>query len=84
MSSPLELKLYGAERCHKTKYYQTFLNSRNLHYEFLDVEVNDNYAKELRVLYGNGKLNFPTLTLGNKKLRNPTKKELTKWLAKLK
>ncbi|WP_339626818.1 glutaredoxin family protein [uncultured Winogradskyella sp.] len=84
MSTHLELKLYGAQRCHKTNYYQTFLDSKNLKYQFLDVEVDDNSAKELRALYGNRKLNFPTLTLGNKKLRNPTEKELTKWLAKLK
>ncbi len=78
------IKLYGAQRCHKTQYYQTYLETRNLHYAFLDVEKNENYAEELRSLYENRKLNFPTITIGKKKLRNPTDKELNKWLEKLK
>ena len=77
------IKLYGAERCHKTKHYQTVLNHLNLDYEFLDVEANEDYAKELRQLYENRKLNFPTITIGEKKLRKPSDKELLKWLTKL-
>lgn len=75
-----KIKLYGAERCHKTKYYQDVLKSKNIDYLFLDVEKNTNAAQELRDLYTNGKLNFPTLCIGPKKLRNPTDKELSKWL----
>lgn len=75
------IKLYGTERCHKTKYYQTFLNERNVDYSFLDVEKHENYPKELRALYENRRLNFPTITIGNKKLRNPSDKDLDKWLA---
>ena len=78
------IKLYGAERCHKTKYYKTFFETRNLDYAFLDVEQNLLFAEELRSLYENRKLNFPTITIGKKKLRNPTDKELNKWLDKLK
>ncbi|QTD36744.1 glutaredoxin family protein [Polaribacter batillariae] len=76
------IKLYGAERCHKTQYYKTFLETRNLDYAFLDVEQNLENAKELRKLYANGKLNFPTITIGKKKLRNPSDKELLKWIDK--
>ena len=79
-----EIKLYGTERCHKTQYYRVFLDKKGLNYSFLDVEVNDTFAEELRRLYENRKLNFPTITIGNKKLRNPTDKELNKWLEKLK
>lgn len=79
-----EIKLYGAERCHKTQYYKAFLDKKSLNYSFLDVEANDTFAEELRRLYENRKLNFPTITIGNKKLRNPTDKELNKWLEKLK
>ena len=75
-----EIKLYGIERCHKTKYYQQFLNSHNLDFIFLDVEENENNAEELRSLYENRKLNFPTIIIGSKKLRNPSDKELKKWL----
>lgn len=77
------IKLFGAERCHKTQYYKTFFETRNLEYTFLDVEENDGYAEELRSLYENRKLNFPTITIDKKKLRNPLDKDLIKWLNKL-
>ncbi|WP_411893687.1 glutaredoxin family protein [Winogradskyella sp. A2] len=78
------INLYGTERCHKTQYYKTFLNQKELEYSFLDVEDNDEFAEELRSLYQNRNLNFPTITIGDKKLRNPSEEELTKWLDKLK
>lgn len=78
------IKLYGAERCHKTQYYKTFFKTRNLDYAFFDVEQNQDFAEELCNLYENKKLNFPTITIGKKRLRNPTDKELNKWLSKLK
>ncbi len=79
-----EIKLYGTERCHKTQYYRAFLDQKGLKYSFLDVETNQNYAQELRNLYANKKLNFPTITIGQKKLRNPSDMYLNKWLTKLK
>jgi arsenate reductase-like glutaredoxin family protein len=78
-----EIKLYGAERCHKTKYYKLILDETRLPYQFLDVEQDKDGAEELRHLYENRKLNFPTITIGKKKLRNPHKEELIKWLCKL-
>lgn len=78
-----KVKLYGAEGCHKTRYYQLLLANRNLPFEFLDVEANEDHAAELRGLYETGRLNFPTITIGDKKLRNPTKEELDKWTNKL-
>ena len=80
----MHIKLYGAQRCHKTQYYQTFFKTRNIDYAFFDVEKNIHYADKLRNLYENKRLNFPTITIGKKKLRNPTDKELIKWLEKLK
>ena len=80
----LEIKLYGTERCHKTQYYKTFLDEKGLDYSFLDVEENQDYEQELRNLYANKKLNFPTITIGKKKLRNPSDMYLNKWLTKLK
>ena len=76
------IKLYGTERCHKTQYYKTFLEARNLNYVLLDVEANVKHAEELRNLYENRKLNFPTITIGDKKLRNPTDETLEKHLNK--
>ena len=83
MNSIPEIKLYGAKRCHKTNYYISLLNTLEVPFQFLDVEENENYAKQLRGLYDNGKLNFPTITIGKKKLRNPNQEELKKWLNKL-
>lgn len=61
------IKLYGAERCKKTQHYKTFfLKNRVLNFEFLDVEQNLLYAKELRNLYKSRKLNFPTIIVGDK------------------
>lgn len=77
------IKLYGAERCHKTNYYKEFLDKTKLPYKFLDVENNKDHAEELRGFYKNGKLNFPTITIGKKKLRNPSDNDLEKWLNKL-
>ncbi len=77
------IKLYGTDRCHKTQYYKTFFETCHLDYAFLDVETNDAFADELRSLYENGKLNFPTITVGDKKLRNPSDKELNKSIANL-
>jgi len=83
MKSIPEIKLYGASGCHKTKYYQLLLNETQLPYQFLDVEANIDHAEELRGLFKNHKLNFPTITIGNKKLRNSNKVDLEKWLNKL-
>lgn len=75
-----KIKLYGANGCHKTHYYQLVLDETKLPYEFLDVEANKAHAEELRALYTNRKLNYPTITIGTKKLRNPYKEDLIKWL----
>lgn len=83
MKNKPEIKLYGASGCHKTNYYKLLLNVTKLPYKFLDVVTNKGHAEELRGLYENRQLNFPTITIGEKKLRNPHKKELEKWLNKL-
>ena len=77
------IKLYGTENCHKTQYYKRFLETRNLDYAFLDVNKNKTFAEELRNLYTTRKLNFPTITIFDKKLRNPSDKDLQKWINKL-
>ena len=74
------IKLYGTEKCHKTNYYKGFLKANEVDYVFLEVEKSTKNAAELRTLYENRRLNFPTITIGDKKLRNPSDKELQKWL----
>jgi len=75
-----QIKLYGTEKCHKTNYYKQFFEANDLDYMFLEVEKNSKNAEELRTLYENRRLNFPTITIGDKKLRNPSEKELQKWI----
>ncbi|MEL7427252.1 MAG: glutaredoxin family protein [Bacteroidota bacterium] len=77
-----EIKLYGAAHCHKTRYYQELLREKGLDFAFLDVEENEAAADELRALYTTGRLNFPTLLIDGKKLRNPSLLDLEKWLSK--
>lgn len=76
----MKIKLYGSTNCHKTNYYKDILDKKNLPYQFFDVTKNKKAATELRALYTTGKLNFPTITIGSKKLRNPSKLELEKYL----
>ena len=72
------IKLYGADSCHKTQHYKAFFLAHHLDFTFLDVKKNKENAKELRNLYESGRLNFPTITIHQKKLRNPSDKELEK------
>ena len=74
--------LYGASDCHKTQFYQSYLSERGIGFTFKDVRRDELAAKELRALYESGKLNFPTLLIAGKKLRNPSTKDLDKWLSK--
>jgi glutaredoxin len=77
------IQLYGTSGCRKTKYYQLVLDDIGLPYDFLDVERSNKHAKELRGLYETRRLNFPTITIGEKKMRNPYKEDLVKWINKL-
>lgn len=76
------IKLFGTQNCHKTQYYMSFFDSIKMPYLFLNVSNSTN-AEELRSLYVNRKLNFPTITIGAKKLRNPNDADLNKWISKL-
>ncbi len=80
----MKIVLYGADRCHKTQHYIRFFKEHHLDFVFLDVEKSDEHAKTLRSLYTTRKLNFPTITIDTKKLRNPSDYELLKWIEKLK
>ena len=79
----LDIKLYGAARCHKTQFYIDHLNDEKLDFTFIDVEAKEENAEELRSLYKSGRLNFPTILIGDKRLRNPSLKKLTKYIAKM-
>lgn len=79
-----EVVLFGIEDCNKTKHYRDFLTEKGVKFTFLDVHEDEAAADELRSLYTTGKLNFPTLLIKDKKLRNPYDDELSKWLKKKK
>ncbi len=74
------IKLFGHKDCHKTKMYQSYLKEKGIQFVFRDVHESDDAANELRSLYENGRLNFPTILIGTKKLRNPKFNDLDKWL----
>jgi arsenate reductase-like glutaredoxin family protein len=78
----MDIQLFGADSCHKTQYYSLFLKTHNLHYEFLDIENSAESATKLSNLYENRNLNFPTIIIDHKRLRNPSEKELQKWIDK--
>ena len=80
--SKKDIQLYGAARCHKTQHYKDFFKEKNITFTFFDVEENEAYAEALRNLYENRRLNFPTIMIKGKKLRNPNDNELLKWLSK--
>ena len=44
----MKIQLFGTKKCHKTAYYKVFLETRNLHYVFLDVENNEENDTKLR------------------------------------
>lgn len=77
------LKLFGSMECNKTDYYKSLLADMRLPYQFLDVVQNKKNAEALKRLYKSEKLNFPTLIIGEKRLRNPNKEELLKWINKI-
>lgn len=78
----MKIILFGAQRCHKTQFYQAYFKDKKLDIEFFDVEKEEAAATRLRSLYTSGKLNFPTVLIGEKRLRNPSIKDLEKWLIK--
>ncbi len=77
-----DIRLYGAARCHKSRFYQKYLADKGICVKFLDVEKDRTAARELHGLYSSGKLNFPTLVIKGKKLRDPSMRELDRWLIK--
>jgi arsenate reductase-like glutaredoxin family protein len=78
-----DIKFYGTAICHKTQYYKKYLEDLNLEYSYLDVELNTVSAEELRSLYETRKLNFPSTTIGEKIVRNPSDKDLNNRIEKL-
>ncbi len=80
--SKKDIQFYGAARCHKTQHNMNFFQEKNILFTFFDVKENEDYAEELRNLYENRSLNFPTIMIKGKKLRNPNDNELLKWLSK--
>ncbi|MBL4706115.1 MAG: glutaredoxin family protein [Flavobacteriales bacterium] len=75
--------LYGVDSCSKTRHYKQLLDGLGLSYSYRDVAQSDAAANELINLYRTRKLNFPTIMLGTKKLRNPSDFQLKTWLLKL-
>lgn len=78
---PHPVRVYGAKRCHKSRFYEEALANHSVAYVLRDVETDDEAARELRLLYPNGALKFPTLLINGKRVRNPRLRELDRVLA---
>lgn len=76
-----DVTLFGETRCHKTRYYQKALEERGVLYELAEVDKDDRAAQRLVDLTGSaGK--FPTFLIKERKIRNPSPRELDKALAR--
>ena len=78
----LNVKLYGAKRCEKSRLYEDALMARCVPYIFFDVETNEEAANELRQLYTDRELKYPTLLIDGKRVRNPSMPELDRKLTR--
>lgn len=76
-----KLKLYGADWCLKSANLRNYLQSIWVEFEDNNVEEDKNAEEEVRKLY-NGELKFPTITYGDEFLKNPSIKELDRFLDK--
>ncbi len=79
--APHHVRVYGAKRCHKSRLYENALTERGVPHILRDVEEDDEAARELRLLYPDGALKFPTLLIKGKRVRNPSLRDLDRVLA---
>ena len=75
------VRVYGTKRCHKSRFYEDALAEREVDYCLRDVEADPDAAEELKLLFPNGALNFPTLLIQGKRVRNPSERDLDRALA---
>jgi ribosomal protein S18 acetylase RimI-like enzyme len=80
MSTKAHVKLYGSNECHKTLAYKRHLEELGVDHKFLDVQVDAVAAEDLRSYYADRRLNYPTIAIGERRLRNPPLLELEKEL----
>lgn len=76
-----KLKLFGADWCPKTANIRNYLQSEWVDFEYYNVEQNEEAKEELKEFY-NGKVKFPTLSLGKDFLKNPKIREIREFVKK--
>jgi len=74
-----KLKLYGADWCPKSANLRNYLQSIWINFDDHNVETEPEAAEVVKALY-DGKLKFPTVTYGDKHLKNPSIKDLDVFL----
>ncbi len=77
--SEKKLKLYGTNWCTKSANLRNYLQSIWMEFEDYNVETQPEADITVRALY-DGQLKFPTVTYGEHFLKNPSIKELDKFL----
>ena len=80
MSTKAHVTLYGSNECHKTLAYKRHLEGLGVGHEFLDVRLDAEAAEHLRSCYADRRLNYPTIVIGERRMRNPPLLKLEKEL----
>jgi len=73
--SDKKLKLYGADWCPKSANLRNYMQSIWVEFDDHNVETDPEAEATVRALY-DGKLKFPTITYGDKHLKNPSTRDL--------
>ena len=74
-----KLKLYGTNWCTKSANLRNYLQSIWVEFDDYNVETQSEAEAAVRALY-DGQLKFPTVTYGDKHLKNPSISELDAFL----
>ena len=74
-----KLRLYGTDWCPKSANLRNYLQSIWISFDDHNVETDPEAEEAVRALY-EGELKFPTVTFGNKHLKNPTTSQLDTFL----
>ena len=74
-----KLKLYGTGWCPKSTDLRNYLQSIWVKFEDYNVETQPEADETVRALYG-GEIKFPTITYGDKFLKNPSVSQLEAFL----
>lgn len=77
--SSKRIELYGADWCLKSSNLRNYMQSQWIEFDDFNVETDKDAEERVRKFY-DGKLKFPTVVIDGKHIKNPSLKELDKFL----